>query len=227
MLSAMMRRIDALKSAASETRSGVRRSVRRHRCFRSPLGHRTLRSSTSARGDEDCGAARQAIFWTAGHLRARGFWTRRQTFEFAARVSSTVHVIDLVGEQEAEWRRLVFRGERAFSRRDEREFLAAYRSWIRLANRLIREFGETPRSGSLAIGMGVLEAKLCKVSESLNNWSPPSLSMAIGLRDDYLTESEAADLDRIISGKGELPYEPKSQPQKALPPSEFFRRFKG
>lgn len=147
-------------------------------------------------------------------------------FERAGLFAVGVHLHDLIVERDAQWRKLVFRGSMRYSEKLNSQFVEAYGLWIQVAEAILSEVGQCTDEESAAAQADTLRNWLPEMRNKLATWTPPQISPAIGLRDQQMSESEAAEFDRMIAGAAQTPYASQKHAVNVLPASEFARRLK-
>jgi len=142
-------------------------------------------------------------------------------------VATGLHVYGLLEECKARWCEQVFRGAISFSENRDKAFRRAHQLWVMTTQAILQEVvDDIERQFDEVKGATELRRLLPIMEAALRDWQPPRLSLAVGLRDQQLTEEGAAALDRIITSTAPLPYIPQKQPVRELSADEFKRRLK-
>jgi hypothetical protein len=96
------------------------------------------------------------------------------------------------------WRDRVFRGTQEYTSEADAALQGLFRSWLVVTGHILDIVPDLEeRFGNVE---GAAEARRC-VAEAhrlLDQWQPPRLATAVGLRDMTLTPQAAADLDRFV-----------------------------
>ena len=130
-------------------------------------------------------------------------------------------------EREQLWREQVFRGTIQYSTQDDETYRTQLQGWLEVADEVMRDcLPELERVFGDVDGAAQLRNAAADARIHLQQWSPPRISQAVGLRESGLTPQSAAEVDRVMAAP------PKPVPAGPVPrtisPEEFRRvRSKG
>lgn len=128
---------------------------------------------------------------------------------------------------EQAWRDHVYRGSVEIDQETENKFQSLWQQWLDVTNKVLTKVEESEKvAGPLQIA-GTLREKAEQigfyvdslrvaangVATDLNDWQPPRLSRAVGLRDMTLTQNEADELKRHIE---DAKKNPPSMPKRKI-----------
>jgi hypothetical protein len=146
--------------------------------------------------------------------------------EWEDAIAVGISIFHMLQEREQTWRDQVFRGTIDYSEDDNLDHQSRFANWLDTTKAFLTEilpdlekrFGEV--EGAPAFH------KCAELAEKiLQDWQPPRLSRAVGLREMTLSREAAAELDRIVKEARDLP--PEVIPGTRLPEmsaEEFLRR---
>ena len=103
-------------------------------------------------------------------------------------------------EREQLWREQVFRGTIAYSVQDDQTYRTQLLGWLEVADEVLRDcLPDLERDFGVVEGAAQLRSTAADARIHLDDWSPPRISQAIGLRDMTMTPQSAAEFDRVLA----------------------------
>ncbi|MBI1913361.1 MAG: hypothetical protein HYS12_01175 [Planctomycetes bacterium] len=134
-----------------------------------------------------------------------------------------ISVFQLLAQREDSWRDRVFRGVEEFFEEENQFVLSLFRDWLAITEEVLAglppfegQFGSIERADKL-------RGCAAEARKMLEEWVPPRISGAVGLREMTLTPEAAAELDRILEEAKRLPPEPPRPRMQEISTDELRR----
>lgn len=129
--------------------------------------------------------------WRQDHEALRTCWA----WEDAVSVGMSCY--SLIEEVTEAWRTRVFRGTEPESDTANDAYFHLYEDWLKVTEQVLDCVAGAEHNW-MVVDAERLRQAVASVRTTLQNWKPPRLALAVGLRETTLTAAAAAELDRIL-----------------------------
>ena len=117
-----------------------------------------------------------------------------QSADWADMIAVGLSVYHLLRGRDQSRREKIFRGLSPFSAEDDALHRDSFSVWLSTTRAALLE-----RDHDTVDGSDDLRARVVEATEYLANWSPPTVSPALGLRELQLDDTAATEFDRILA----------------------------
>jgi len=132
-------------------------------------------------------------WWSNDHIPSE------HSVEIEEAIAVGISMGELMERVDQLWRERVFRGVGEFSESDDRNYRESFRKWLETTDKVLVTIVAERLTQEVRAQIERLRSLQFRIRGMLRDWASPKLSRAIGLREMELSESEAAEFDRIIS----------------------------
>ena len=150
--------------------------------------------------------------WHADHRAAM------QSADWADMIAVGLSVYTLLRGRDQSRRERIFRGITPFSAEDDALHRDSLSTWLSTTRAALLE-----RDREAVDGADELRARVVEATESLANWTQPTISSALGLRELQLDDAAATEFDRILANAKVHPTPMPSGPPMQEASLENFR----
>jgi hypothetical protein len=146
-------------------------------------------------------------------------WKRDHAEAMACRdwedaIAVGINIFHMLQEREHVWRDQVFREVIAYSDDDNQDHRARFENWLGTTKEVLEKvLPDLEKHFGMVEGATELRKCLLLAEKILQEWQPPQLSRAVGLREMTLSPEGAAELDRITD---QATRTPPSMPARRL-----------
>lgn len=130
--------------------------------------------------------------WKSDHLAAQ------ECFDVEERIAIGLSLASALDTLEAGWRRRVFTATWPPSDTDDEVFHTCLNLWLTVSDVIVSRAADLEQRFGTVSGASELRAATEKARTHLATWSAPTPAIAVGLRDQSLTPSEANELDTLL-----------------------------
>jgi hypothetical protein len=127
-----------------------------------------------------------------------------------------ISVFQLLVQRQDSWRERVFRGTEEFSEEQNQFVLSLFRLWLRITDEVLTALPPLEEQFGSVERVGELRECASQARKLLDEWEPPQLSRAVGLREMTLTPDAASQLREMLARAGSVDT-PPPRPVRRLP----------